>query len=165
MQKQHAKICSKPPLVRHLFIAAQPLYNFSQPLLLSEPSQGSLMDIILGLVPQDGQKVCNSPPAIPCAVSPAAMSREWSNLHRSQTDKDKPYHSSLGTNSFFLCQHVDGNEPPKHQSLSKRYLPPSSSPQSNSLSQLPWKPRQKLSKSALTPGQQQCHPRTFLLTL
>lgn len=52
-------------------------------------------------------------------------------------------------------------EPHQHQSFSKRYQPASSSTPSNSLSQLPFKPRQKLPKPALTPGQQQCHPSTF----
>lgn len=82
VQKQHAKI-SKPPLVRHLFIAAQSLHNFSQPLLLSKPSGRSLMDIILGLMQQDGQKICNSPPANPCAGRPGVRRTDWSNLHRS----------------------------------------------------------------------------------
>lgn len=38
--------------------------------------------------------------------------------------RDKPYLYSFGTNSFFLCQHSDSNEPHKPQSRCERYLPP-----------------------------------------
>lgn len=113
------------------------------------------MDPTLGLVPQDGHKIRNSPPANSRAGRAGGSERDWSHLHRSQTH---------GINLFPLFQkhtQVDSNEPHQHQSFSKIYQSASSSISSNSLSQLPFKPSQKQSKPALTPGQQQCHPSTF----
>lgn len=120
------------------------------------------MDIILGLVPQDGQKICNSPPANPCAGR-AGQERKLVKPTQESNTQDKPSPSVLGTHTFFLSQQVDSNE--SHQSFNKIYRSASSSTPSNNLSQLPFKPRQKLSKRALTPRQQQCHPSTFPPTM
>lgn len=119
------------------------------------------MDVIPGLVPQDGQELCNSPPAIPCAARPGIIPREWSNLRGCHIGEINLISAPSERTHFSPASTVTVTN---HISLGADAKGTFLLTTAKSLNQLPWKPAARLSKPALTPGQQQCHPPAFPLT-